>query len=222
MTKKFFLWFFLLIFLTTYSYHDKKKSFSGFFFVEEIQIEGVKNSNKEELEKRLYKIRGKNIIFLSEKDFNEVIKDMNFINYLKIKKIYPKKIKVTVIEDLPIGVYLNDSGERYLLLENNKIIKDYNYESGNLPQVYGEGALEKFSDFYSSFQKTGLDLKLVKQFNYYDINRWDLLLKDEKLIKLPPENYKESIVKFLEIYEKSAFKKFKVFDFRIKNQLIMR
>ena len=48
------------------------------------------------------------------------------------------------------------------------------------------------------------------------------LYKDEKLIKLPPENYKESIVKFLEIYEKSAFKKFKVFDFRIKNQLIMR
>ena len=222
MKKKFFLWFFLLIFLTTYSYHDKKKSFSGFFLVEEIQIEGVKNSNKEELERRLYKIRGKNIIFLSEKDFNEVIKDMNFINYLKIKKIYPKKIKVTVIEDLPIGVYLNDSGERYLLLENNKIIKDYNYESGNLPQVYGEGALKKFSDFYSSFQKTGLDLKLVKQFNYYDINRWDLLLKDEKLIKLPPENYKKSIVKFLEIYEKNAFKKFKVFDFRIKNQLIMR
>ena len=222
MTKKFFLWFFLLIFLTTYSYHDKKKSFSSFFFVEEIQIEGVKNSNKEELETRLDKIRGKNIILLSEKNFNEVIKDMNFINYLKIKKIYPKKIKVTVIEDLPIGTYLNDSGERHLLLENNKIIKDYNYESGNLPQVYGEGALEKFSDFYSSFQKTGLDLKLVKQFNYYDINRWDLLLKDEKLIKLPPENYKESIVKFLEIYEKSAFKKFKVFDFRIKNELIMR
>ena len=213
MKKKFFLWFFLLIFLNTYSYHDKKKSFSSFFFVEEIQIEGVKNSNKEELETRLDKIRGKNIILLSEKNFNEVIKDMNFINYLKIKKIYPKKIKVTVIEDLPIGTYLNDSGERHLLLENNKIIKDYNYESGNLPQVYGEGALEKFSDFYSSFQKTGLDLKLVKQFNYYDINRWDLLLKDEKLIKLPPENYKESIVKFLEIYEKSAFKKFKVFDF---------
>ena len=222
MKKNFFLWFFLLIFLTTYSYQDKKKSFSSFFFVEEIQIEGVKNSNKEELETRLDKIRGKNIILLSEKNFNEVIKDMNFINYLKIKKIYPKKIKVTVIEDLPIGTYLNDSGERHLLLENNKIIKDYNYESGNLPQVYGEGALEKFSDFYSSFQKTGLDLKLVKQFNYYDINRWDLLLKDEKLIKLPPENYKESIVKFLEIYEKSAFKKFKVFDFRIKNQLIMR
>ena len=222
MTKKFFLWFFLLIFLTTYSYHDKKKSFSSFFFVEEIQIEGVKNSNKEELELRLDKIRSKNIIFLSEKDFKEAIKDMNFINSLEIKKIYPKKIKVTVIEDLPIGIYSNDNGEKYLLLENNKIIKNHNYEFENLPEVYGEGALEKFSNFYSNLQKTSLNLNLVKRFNYHDINRWDILLKDEKLIKLPADNYENSILKFLEIYEKNSFKKFRIFDFRIKNELIVK
>ena len=113
MKKKFFLWFFLLIFLTTYNYHGKKKSFPNFFFIKQIEIVGVKNSNKEELELRLDKIRSKNIIFLSEKDFKEAIKDMNFINSLEIKKIYPKKIKVTVIEDLPIGIYSNDNGEKY-------------------------------------------------------------------------------------------------------------
>ena len=100
--------------------------------------------------------------------------------------------------------------------------KNHNYEFENLPKVYGEGALEKFSDFYSSLQKIGLNLKLVKQFNYYHVNRWDLLLEDEKLIKLPPENYEESVIKFLEIYENTDFEKFKVFDFRIKNELIMR
>jgi len=222
MKKKFFLWFFLLIFLTTYNYHGKKKSFPGFFFIKEIEIVGVKNSNKEELESRLDKIRSKNIIFLSKKDFKEAIKDMNFINSLEIKKIYPKKIKVTVIEDLPIGIYLNDNGEKYLLLENNKIIKNHNYEFENLPEVYGEGALEKFSNFYSNLQKTSLNLNLVKRFNYHDINRWDILLKDEKLIKLPSENYENSILKFLEIYEKNGFKKFRIFDFRIKNELIVK
>ena len=222
MKKKFFLWFFLLIFLTTYNYHGKKKSFPNFFFIKQIEIVGVKNSNKEELELRLDKIRSKNIIFLSEKDFKEAIKDMNFINSLEIKKIYPKKIKVTVIEDLPIGIYLNDNGEKYLLLENNKIIKNHNYEFENLPEVYGEGALEKFSNFYSNLQKTSLNLNLVKRFNYHDINRWDILLKDEKLIKLPADNYENSILKFLEIYEKNSFKKFRIFDFRIKNELIVK
>jgi len=222
MKKKFFLWFFLLIFLTTYNYQGEKNSFPGLFSIKEIEIEGTKNSNKEDLETRLDQIRSKSIIFLSEEDFKKSIKDMHFINSLKIKKIYPNKIKVTVIENLPIGIYLNNNREKYLLLENNKIIKDYNHEFENLPKIRGEGALEKFSDFYSSLKKTGLNIKLVKQFNYHDINRWDLLLEDEKLIKLPPENYEESIVKFLEIYEKSAFKKFKVFDFRIKNELIMK
>tara|TARA_B100000686_G_C16694997_1_gene919949 strand:+ start:112 stop:780 length:669 start_codon:yes stop_codon:yes gene_type:complete len=222
MKKRFFLWFFLLFFLTTYNYQSEKDPSPGFFFIKEVEIEGVKNSNKEELEKRLDSIGKKNIIFLSEKDFKEVVKDMDFINSLEVQKIYPKKIKVTVIEDLPIGVYPDDNGEEHLLLENNKSIKNHNYEFENLPKVYGEGALEKFSDFYSSLQKIGLNLKLVKQFNYYHVNRWDLLLEDEKLIKLPPENYEESVIKFLEIYENTDFEKFKVFDFRIKNELIMR
>ena len=158
MKKKFFLWFFLLIFLTTYNYQVEKNSYLEFFSVNEIEIEGVKNSSKKELISRLNTIKSKNIIFLREKDFKEVIKGVDFINSLKIKKIYPKKIKINVVEDLPIGIYLNDSGKEQLLLENNKVIKDHNYKFENLPKVYGEGALEKFSDFYSSLQKTGLNL----------------------------------------------------------------
>jgi len=223
MKKKFFLWFFLLIFLTTYNYYNKKKPALGFFSIKEIEIEGIKNSNKEELEIRLDKIRKKNIIFLNQKDLKEVIRNIDFINSLEIKKLYPNKIRITVIEDIPIGVYLNDNnGEKHLMLENNRIIKNHNYELEDLPKVYGEGALGKFSNFHSTLKKTGLNLKLIKQFNYYDINRWDILLIDGKLIKLPTENYEKSILKFLEIYEKSSFKKFKIFDFRIKNELIMR
>ena len=222
MKKKLSLWIFLFIFLSTYNYHGKKSSKQGFFSLKEIEIQGINNSSREELDRKLDKIKKKNLIFLRNEDFTEIIKDIDFVNSLKIKKLYPNKIKITVNEDLPIGIYSNDNGEKHLLLENNKVIKKHNYQFENLPEVYGEGALEKFSDFYSSIQKTGLNLKLVKKFNYYDINRWDLLLVNEKLIKLPPENYEESVVKFLEIYEKSSFEKFKVFDFRIKNELIVR
>ena len=48
------------------------------------------------------------------------------------------------------------------------------------------------------------------------------LLKDEKLIKLPVKNYEESILKFLQIYEENSFKQFKIFDFRISDELIVR
>ena len=222
MKKNFFLWFFLLIFLTTYNYHSEKKPVPGFFSIKEIEIEGIKNSNKEELQTRLEKIIKKNIIFLGQKDLKEVARNIDFINSLEVKKLYPNKLKIKVIEDLPIGIYLNDNGQKHLILENNKIIKNHNYEFKDLPNVYGEGALEKFYNFYLSLKKTGLNLKIIKQINYYDINRWDVLLTNGKLIKLPTENYEKSVLKFLEIHEKVSFKKFKIFDFRIKNELIMK
>ena len=68
------------------------------------------------------------------------------------------------------------------------------------------------------------DINQVDHFTYFEIGRWDLLLKNEKLIKLPTDNNKsiDSIKKFLSIHKKENFKKFKVFDFRVKNQLIMK
>ena len=44
--------------------------------------------------------------------------------------------------------------------------------------------------------------ELIKQFNYFDINRWDVILKDGKVVKLPTENYENSLNKFLSIYKK--------------------
>ena len=222
MRKRFFLWLFLFIFLTTYSYHSKQNSYLGFFSIKKIEIQGINYTNQENLERSLEIIKNKNIIFLNNNDLKTIVKKIDFVNSLKIKKIYPDKIIISVIEDNPIGIYINQKDEKYLLLENNKTIKGNKYEFKNLPNIYGEGAMEKFSDFYSVLKKTNFNTNIIKEFNYYYINRWDLLLKDGKLIKLPPENYEKSVTKFLEIYEKSTFKKFKVYDFRIENELIMR
>ncbi len=222
MRKNIFLWIFLFIILSTYNLTEKKNNDLGFFSIKQIEIVGIKNSNRIDIEKKLYKLREKNLIFLKSKDFTEDIKDINFINSLKVKKLYPNKVLITIIEDKPLGIYSREDGEKYLLLENNKIIKNYSNEFDDLPAVYGEGAAEKFFAFYLNLKKTGLNLDMVKRYSYYDINRWDLLLIDKKLIRLPSKNYEESILKFLKIYKKSNFEKFKVFDFRIKNELIIK
>ena len=70
------------------------------------------------MEEKLEKIRKKNLIFLKDKDFKEVAKNIDFVSSLIIKKIYPNKIRINVVEDLPIGVYLNDKGEEYLFCQN--------------------------------------------------------------------------------------------------------
>ena len=65
-------------------------------------------------------------------------------------------------------------------------------------------------------------LKLLSLYKKID---YDLqLAKNEKLIKLPSDNnmMSESLKKFLSMYQKEKFKRFKVFDFRVKNQLIIK
>ena len=172
--------------------------------------------------KKLNNIKGKNLLFLNRKNFQNLLDDIDFVETFEIKKIYPNKVRVEVIELEPIGVYINEQGKRYLLLKNNRLIKNYENSFTNLPEVNGEGAIENFSNFYKTIENSKFNLNLVKKYNYYATRRWDVLLNDNKLIKLPPENYNESLEKFAEIYEKSEFNKFKIFDFRIKNELIMR
>ena len=65
-------------------------------------------------------------------------------------------------------------------------------------------------------------IEKIKQLIYFGINRWDVILNDGKVVKLPAENYEASIKKFLSIYKKENFVNFKIFDFRIKGQLILK
>ena len=59
-------------------------------------------------------------------------------------------------------------------------------------------------------------------FYYFEIGRWDLELINNKLIKLPPKNVRFSLQNFIENYESNNFEKFDFFDYRIKNELIIR
>ena len=222
MKKNIFFWFFLFFCLTTYNITDNNQKKFNLFQIKYIEIEGIKNSNKSDLIKELSKIKKENLIFLKSNNFERIVKNTDFVNSIKIKKIYPDRIKVTVIENAPIGIYINEKGKKYYLLENNKIVDERNYKIKNLPQVSGKGGVNKFSNFHKSLKKTDFNFNLIKEFIYHDIGRWDILLHSKKLLKLPPDNFENSIVKFLQIYEKDNFKEFKIFDFRIKNELILK
>ena len=88
-------------------------------------------------------------------------------------------------------------------------------------KVSGIKAEKNYFKFYSELKTINFNTDFVNKFYYYKVNRWDILLKDEKLIKLPSVNYINSIERFIEIYQKEEFKKFKIFDFRIEKKLIL-
>jgi len=222
--KSFFLWLFLLIVLTTYNFDSKENLVSSFFKIKKIEIEGIQNSDRKEIEEKFNPLKEKNIIFTNQKQFRKLIDNLELVKEIKVKKIYPDKIKITIKEFKIIGIFVDEKNQKeYILTDHGKIINNYNKKQfSDLPLVFGENADKFFFTFYPSLEATGFEIELIKYFNYFDIKRWDIILKDGKLIKLPSTNYEKSLKKFLSIYETENFKKFRVFDFRVNGQLIIK
>ena len=102
--------------------------------------------------------------------------------------------------------------EPYLIIDLKK------YE--NLPLIFGK--YKNFYIFYKDLEKSNFNLNEIKAFYYFDIGRWDIVLRDEKIIKLPEKNYQDILLKINSILGNNNFFKYKVFDFRIKDQLILQ
>ena len=48
------------------------------------------------------------------------------------------------------------------------------------------------------------------------------LTKNNEVIKLPSKNYIESLENYINLKNKSSFEKYKIYDYRINNQLILK
>ena len=89
----------------------------------------------------------------------------------------------------------------------------------DLPTVFGNGKL--FYSLYQDLQNIKFPLETIKSFYFFESGRWDLLMHDDKVIKLPTENYLISLKNYMELINNSNFSNHKIFDYRIKDQLIL-
>ena len=77
--KGFFLWLFLLIVLTTYNFDSKENLVSSFFKIKKIEIEGIQNLDRKEIEEKFSLLKEKNIIFTNQKKFRKLIDNLELV-----------------------------------------------------------------------------------------------------------------------------------------------
>tara|TARA_Y100001958_G_C21245483_1_gene575175 strand:- start:4644 stop:5300 length:657 start_codon:yes stop_codon:yes gene_type:complete len=208
----------LLIFLSTITFKEKitiKK-----FNLDKIIIKNNSILKKKELEELLVPIYGKNLLLLNNTEIKKILSQNSFIDSFDIKKIYPNILKIKIYEKNPIAILI-DKKKKYLLseqidlinFETDKIFKDLPYVRGNQ---------NEFKIFYNNLKEIDFPLDLVKEYTFYDTGRWDIETLNGKIIKLPSKNYINKLRNFLDLRTKSNFKKYKIFDYRINNQIILK
>ena len=223
MKKKLFWWLFLFVFLTTFYLDLSKTNLSEFFTIKNFEIKNTENTDVGLVNSKLEKFKNNNIFLINNDEIASSITDLDFVKNVGIKKIYPDKINININEYKIVAVISNNEN-KYMLSKEGHIIENYNDKFNSLPIIYGKNTENYFPYFYKLLNDVNFDLSKIKYLKYFESNRWDIFLKDGKLIKLSSDKSeaKESLTNFIAIYSDKKFEQYKIFDFRVKNQLILK
>ena len=209
----------LLLLLSSYNI-QKNINFNSRLNIEKIYFENNKFINEKTLKNKLSFLFETNLFFLKKKDIELKLKELDIIESFEIKKIYPNKIRIKVYENLPIAIIQNKE-EKKFYTNNGKTINFFELEEfGNLPIVYGDR--RSFTDFYKVLKKINYPFNEIEKFYLFESKRWDIVTKDQQTIKLPIKNYEISLKNFIDLKDQINFRKYKIFDYRINNQIILK
>ena len=190
------------------------------FNLKKIQIKNNSILNEKDIKELLIPLYEKNLIFLSYSEIEKALMQNSFIESFNIRKKYPQSLHIEIFEKQPVAILFNKKEKFYLSDKSEliKFIKDPKFK--DLPYVIGEP--KKFKILYETLKKLDFPINSVKKYILYESNRWDIEIKNNQIIKLPEVNYNDSLKNYLSLANKNEFKKYKVFDFRINNQLILK
>tara|TARA_B100001063_G_C16610346_1_gene475410 strand:+ start:219 stop:887 length:669 start_codon:yes stop_codon:yes gene_type:complete len=210
----------LFIFLTTYQVNTYKKSKNKIFPIKKIEFLNNKIIEKNDLLNKLDFLFYENLFLLDKKIIISSLAEFDLILSAKIKKIYPSTLRIVIREKKLIALVVKDN-KKFYMDEGGNLIKYFTSKKHiSLPNIFGNA--EKFYLFYNSLIKINFNIAEIDSYYYFDSIRWDILMKNKDLIKLPSYNYEQSLTNYKKIKSDLNFANYKIFDYRIKDQLILK
>jgi len=215
--------FILLIFLTTYNPNNLNiipKANNNFFKIQYIAVENNSLIEESEITKKLVKISGKNILFVSKKDIEGPLKSINFLEKIEVKKKYPDTIIIKVYETRPMAVLYKKNDKFLIDSLSNLIVLNGNIIYENLPNIFGEDADKNFINFHDTLKDNKFPVKRIKNFYYFQIGRWDLQLNNNQTIKFPKNKVDDAIMRSIKLLNNKDFENYNIIDLRIYGKII--
>ena len=220
MKKRLIISLALLLLLSTYNLQNKFELINPKLIIKKIIVENNEIVSDKILKRKLSFLYETNLFLLNSKSIQNSLNKVDFIDSFEIKKIYPNTIKIKVFEKIPIAILQNKNTKSYYTKSGDVINYIESKKFEKLPIVFGNK--ENFKIIYENLKKLNFPLKDIKTFLFFESKRWDLVTNQNKTIKLPIKNYKKSLENFMSIKDQYNFKKYKSFDYRINNQLILK
>lgn len=218
MKKSLLLAIFFFVLLTTYNPNFNFNP-NSFLNIKQINLSNTFAIEEEEIKKNLNFLYEKNLFLLNTSQIQDNLLKEPFIESFSIKKIYPHTLKIIIFEKKPIAILLKKK-EKFYITEKGDLIKFKEIKIyKDLPEVFGGD--KKFASLFKNLKNIQFPLEKIKSYYFFESGRWDLILFDGISIKLPIKDYQSSLKNFMLSHSDINFKNYKIYDYRIKNQLIL-
>ena len=217
------IYFYLALLLVLLSTHNLNSinSANEYFKVKKIVLKGnIEENLNREISTSLDKFYNYNIFSINSEEIKNILSNFNIISEYKIKKEYPSVI-IIYLKKTNIVAYYYDKNQKIYIGNNGKKIKKNNLKSKDLPSIEGQVDIKKFLELKKKLINKGFKLNDFSKFYFFKSNRWDLLLKNEILIKLSADDIEFSLKLLKDIIQSSNINDIKVIDLRIRNRVIL-
>ena len=217
------IYFYLALLLVLLSTHNLNSinSANEYFKVKKIVLKGnIEENLNREISTSLDKFYNYNIFSINSEEIKNILSNFNIISEYKIKKEYPSVIRID-LKKTNIIAYYYDKNQKIYIGNNGKKIKKNNLKSKDLPSIEGQVDIKKFLELKKKLINKGFKLNDFSKFYFFKSNRWDLLLKNEILVKLSADDIEFSLKLLKDIIQSSNISDIKVIDLRIKNRVIL-
>ena len=214
-----FFYISILFFLTTLNNKNFTNNISELFKIKQIKITGVDYTSKKQIYAQLEKLNNKNLISINKKKLLEIVNNNEIIENYSIIKKFPSTLILNLEKTKFLASFFRNGKKYYLGSNGKEILSDKYKASLEMPIIYGNFKPRNFLELLSKFEKNNISLKDIKQFYYFESDRWDFKTKNNILVKLPNANLDKVLKLYLFLQETNDQKK--VIDLRVSNQVII-
>ena len=161
-------------------------------------------------------LNNESLLFVSKKKIANIITNSNWVNHLEIKREFPNNITINIKEFFPIGYYYKTN--QLYVINSKFLVSKLNQEIDlkNIIRFNEDLDLDQIKVLYNILILRNEMFPNIYQINYFKNKRWDIILKDKKIIKLGDYDINEQLDK-LDYFVNDE--KVHTIDLRIKNRI---
>ena len=216
-SKKILIYFFLLIIVSSIG----NNAVNNFKFrkVQNINISGLDKKNNQILLNKLKTLSLGNIFFIDKNKIENLINSNSMIERYIVFKKYPSTINIK-IEKTNFLAKINNNGKIFLIGSNGKLTQiELGYKE--LPFIFGKPSIQEFFKFKRIIDASQFSYNQIKNIYFFPSKRWDLILKNNILLKLPNSITVENLDHLFKFLESYSTENFIIVDARLNNKIII-